>query len=169
MSDRKTLAIVGLDPKKLPWGTDETSPQCKELLNALTRATKEFYKQNFRRFSTTLSLGAGIWFAEEVMFLPEPHQFYCYIPYRGQESQWSQEDQERYRNLLAEADRTFVCGTGYSQDINLKNNKKMVDGCDMLIAVWDSETIDDVYSTIRYARTNNKPILQLNPKDYWGM
>ena len=40
---------------------------------------------------------------------------------------------------------------------------------DMIIAVWDSETTGGTYSTVRYARQNNKPILQLNPNDFWGV
>ena len=167
--DIKTVGVTGLRPQKLPWGTGEDNPQCQALKDTMGRALNKFYHQGYRRFATGMALGPDIWFAEEVLFLPDPKELYCFIPYRGQENGWNPEDQDRYRDILHEADKVIVAGSGYTPNIMFERNKMMVDASDMIIAVWDSETTGGTYSTIRYARQNNKPILQLNPNDFWGV
>ena len=163
----KTLGITGLRPHKMPWGQGENNESCTALRKDLGKAIEKFYNKGYSRFATGMALGPDTWFAEEVMFLPQPRELCCYIPYRGHENGWNPEDQDEYRDLLKEADKIIVAGKGYTKNIMTKRDRMLVDDCDALIAVWDGKTTGGTQHTVEYARKVGVPVKIIDPMYYW--
>ncbi len=164
----KTLGITGLRPQKLPWGFNENDSRCIQLREKLSKYVKKFQDDGYTRFITGMALGPDIWFAEDVINLPEPRILECYCAFRGQENGWSNPDyQDRYHDILNEANFVKYCSKGYSSGVYLERDKKLVDECDMMIAIWDGQTEGGTQSTVIYARQKNIPVLMINPKEFW--
>lgn len=84
----------------------------------------------------------------------------CASPYRGFESRWSREWQERYRRVMGQADLVrFIC-PGYSGDCFQRRNQWMVDHSARVIAVYNGQP-SGTRNTIEYARRCNVPVILL--------
>lgn len=86
------------------------------------------------------------------------------VPCAGQESQWPQEAQMRYRALLARADKVTVVGVSYSPRIMQERNEYMVRHSDGVVALWDGST-GGTSNCVRYAEKQGVPIVNL--WDWW--
>lgn len=81
------------------------------------------------------------------------------IPFKGQESAWSQFSQARYHELLAKASRiVYVCEPGYAKEKMQRRNEWMVDNSNVLVAFWNG-TDGGTANCVRYARKQNKPVV----------
>lgn len=99
------------------------------------------------------------------------------VPFERQCAMWNDKDVDRYYNQLDRADKvTYVdyleeySIKGYDRDVYYPakmqmRNRYMVDKCDLLIAVWDGSESGGTYNCIKYARSKNKDIIIINPKE----
>jgi uncharacterized phage-like protein YoqJ len=68
-------------------------------------------------------------------------EFDAYVPFGGQESKWPKQSQMRYRTYLTYARQIVVCSEGgYSAKAMQVRNERMVDVCDVLVALWDGSS-----------------------------
>ena len=75
----------------------------------------------------------------------------CASPYKGFESRWSRGWQQRYRQVMEQADLVrFIC-PGYSRDCFQRRNEWMVDRSARVIAAYNGEP-GGTRNTVEYAR-----------------
>lgn len=97
------------------------------------------------------ALGWDTAIAEASYLLKVPYK--VYVPFAGQESKWPASAQKFYRALLREASEVVECSEpGYSVAKMHVRNHRMVDDCDVLLALWDGSD-GGTASAVRYAKT----------------
>lgn len=110
-----------------------------------------------------MALGWDMAIAEAAIVLDIP--FVAAVPFRGQESRWPKNTQERYFSLLSLAkDVVYVCEDGYAPWKMQKRNEWLVDNSDLVIALWNG-TSGGTSNCIKYAEKIDKKII--NVWDYW--
>lgn len=62
---------------------------------------------------------------------------HAYVPFYGQESQWTDHAKRVYRSLLHRCDSVIFCADRPSKDAYLLRNAVMVQNADVAVAVWD--------------------------------
>jgi uncharacterized phage-like protein YoqJ len=83
-----------------------------------------------------MALGWDMAVAEAAINLDIP--FHAYIPFAGQELVWPMSSKLVYNSLLRKAQQVIICSEGdFSKRAMQIRNERMVDNCDMLIALWD--------------------------------
>lgn len=96
--------------------------------------------------------------------------FVAAVPFEGQERSWPRDSQERYRFLLAHAERVHVVctiapeymdRTWWVADAMTARNAWMVDNCDAVAALWDGSDRGGTANCVRYARSAGKPVMNL--------
>lgn len=112
-----------------------------------------------------MALGIDTIFAELCIQIKIP--FAAYIPCRYQHKMWPQKSKDRYSKILKKASRiVLVSDCEYNSSVMQKRNEAMVDdiGDDgVVIAVWDGSR-GGTANCIDYAKSKNKTIIQINPK-----
>lgn len=122
-----------------------------------------FVSLNPEKVISGMALGFDQYFANVAVQLNIP--LIAAVPFVGQESVWSIQDQKRYNKLLKSAAEVIIVSPGsYSADKMHIRNKYLVDNCDLLIAAWDG-TPGGTGSCINYAKSQNRKITFLNLKD----
>lgn len=84
--------------------------------------------------------------------------FVAAVPFRGQENQWPQKSQERYRQLLSFAHKiVYVSGGGYAASKMHARNEWMVDRADKIVALWNGSR-GGAGACLSYAQAKSKPV-----------
>lgn len=138
--------FTGHRPEKLHKPEEQIK---KDLEAAILQAVDD----GFVTFISGMARGVDIWAAEMVLRLrvsnPAIH-LVAASPYRGFESRWSADWQERYNSILQQADLVrFICPS-YSPDCFQRRNEWMVDRSSRVIAVFNGES-GCTRNTIEYA------------------
>lgn len=88
--------------------------------------------------------------------------FDAYVPFRGQEAKWPKYAVQRYKFLLDKAKEVkYISSPGYSGLKMHLRNEAMVDACNVVLALWNGKPEGGTYSCIEYAKTKDKPIINL--------
>ena len=106
-----TCAFTGHRPEKLPWGENETDPECAALKNRIYHVCRELYERGYRHFVCGMARGADFYFCEAVLRLKESCEgvvLIAAVPFRGQASSWGEADRARYEDLLSRCDRVAM-------------------------------------------------------------
>ena len=115
----------------------------------------------FQTFISGMARGVDLWAAEIVLALRDEGaavRLICASPYRGFESRWSREWQERYCRVMERADLVrFIC-PGYSRDCFQRRNQWMVDHSARVIAVYNGQP-SGTRNTIEYAKRCSVPVI----------
>lgn len=83
--------------------------------------------------------------------------FHAYIPFKGQETVWPQASRLYYLELLKLSEHIEVCSDGgFSAAAMSQRNRRMVDACDGLVALWDGSS-GGTCNCIGYATFAGKP------------
>ena len=85
------------------------------------------------------------------------------LAFKGQESNWSDEDKRKYKILLDFADEVHVSSETPSKSAYLDRDRWVVDSSDYMIALWNKEKTGGTAYTVRYANEREKDIVNL-----WG-
>lgn len=129
--------------------------------NGLKREIRTAIADGFQTFISGMARGVDLWAAEEVLALRDEGaavRLICASPYRGFESRWSREWQERYHQVVERADLVrFIC-PGYSRDCFQRRNEWMVNHSARVIAVYNGGP-GGTRNTVEYARAQDVPIV----------
>jgi uncharacterized phage-like protein YoqJ len=129
---------------------------CREIEKAL----REFKPE---KIITGMALGGDQYAAMIAHKLGIP--FMAAIPFERQESKWPETSQKTYRLLRKLAsEEVIVSAGGYSADKMQARNKFMVDHCDKLIAVYNSDPNGGTANCVKYAKSINKDIFIIDPR-----
>lgn len=162
-----TCAFTGYRPEKLPFGDDETSPQCRSLKQRLYCEILQLAQKGVCTFITGMARGVDTWAAEIVLELRDAFpdrgiELWAAIPYSRQASAWSEADRQRRQRILARADKVEHISIDYSRGVLQKRNRWMVDHADCLLAVYDGKPGGTKY-TIDYACKKGVQIILIEP------
>lgn len=86
---------------------------------------------------------------------------WAYIPFVGQEQVWPQATRLYYLELLRRAEKVEVCSEGgFTKAAMHRRNRRMVDDCDSLLAMWDGSD-GGTAGCISYASFIGRPYTNL--------
>lgn len=82
------------------------------------------------------------------------------VPFEGQDSRWTGKDKKYYMHLLKGACQVVhVCDPGFAAWKMQKRNEWMVDNAEVVLALWDGVEQGGTWNCVRYAREQNKPVV----------
>lgn len=169
MNNKKiSCCFSGHRPDKLPWGFDESHPDCIRLKELLLKEILLKYRSGVTRFYTGMAAGVDMWCAELVLYIvknyPETElELIGVVPHIGQERSWTPDLRERYFNILENCNETVILRDHYVPGCMQNRNRYLVDNSSYLIAVI-SESKGGTRFTIDYARKKGLDIRIINPK-----
>lgn len=163
----KVCAFTGYRPHKLPFGDDESHPDCERLKQRLFCETLRLTREGVCIYISGMARGIDIWAAEIVLQLRETLpsreiQLWAAVPYDRQANGWDPEEQARYREVLDRADRVEFISHDYYNGCLQKRNRWMVDQSTHLIAVYNGQP-GGTKSTLDYARRKGLEITIIEP------
>lgn len=146
-----TVAGTGHRPEKL--GGYETWAYNALVVTAMT----VLHSLKPGKVISGMALGWDQALAEAALRMGVP--FTAAIPFKGQESRWPKESQERYRWLLGKADEVVDTSEGqpYHPRLMQVRNEWMVDNCDLLVALFDG-TPGGTANCVKYAKRVGRPV-----------
>lgn len=164
---RACYAFAGYRPHRLPYGNDESHPDCIKLKHRLMEVINRHLDMGIKTFITGMALGVDQWAAEIVLMEKEARpdddiELWCAIPYDKQAATWSEEERVRYQAILSKANRTDYVSHQYYTGCLFVRNRYMVDCATHLIAVYDGQK-GGTYHTINYAKKRGLTVTILNP------
>jgi len=131
-----------------------------EVISGLQKEIRQAVADGFQTFISGMARGVDLWAADIVLTLRDEGaaiRLICASPYRGFESRWSREWQERYRRVVKQADLVrFICPS-YSRDCFQRRNEWMVDHSARVIAVYNGQP-SGTRNTIEYAKRQGVPV-----------
>jgi uncharacterized phage-like protein YoqJ len=163
LNELKSCCFTGHRPDKLPWGRNESSPDCLYFKRVLTDALDSLYDSGYRHFICGMAQGTDMYFGEAVLALRQLHPdvtLEAAIPFPDQAAHWSRPMRERYDRLLQAADQQKVICPHYAPYCMMARNRYMVDKADLLIAAYNG-TPGGTQKTIAYACRKRRHIMQL--------
>jgi uncharacterized phage-like protein YoqJ len=140
----------------LPYGMDESHPDCVELKLAITEKIWNLYNSGISCFFCNCEYGLPLWAAEAIVGMRllkrRSAKINLIIPHENQAAVWSNEVRERYYNINAAADSVVILSTKYKEDCYRKADEFMIDHSIMLLTDGGNEYISE------YAKSKNKDI-----------
>jgi uncharacterized phage-like protein YoqJ len=167
MEKEKTCCFSGHRPNKLPWGYNETSNDCVDMIVKLGVEIEQMRKKGVTTFLTGMAMGTDMIAAELVLDLkyayPEEEiRLIAVVPYSGQSERWSRNYQIRYETILEQADEQIVLSPFYTKSCMHQRNRYMVDHSAHLIAVYGGEN-GGTKNTVEYAKRKGLDIVIIDP------
>ena len=131
----------------------------------LDQKIREAIDDGYTTFISGMARGVDIWAAQSVLRYQDmgyPVRLVCAVPYKGFETRWSEEWQQRYRLILRFADKVKFISRRYSPDCFQIRNEWMVDHASRLITVYHGAG-GGTQNTLSYAVLENLSIVFANP------
>lgn len=90
---------------------------------------------------------------------------HAYVPFIGQADKWPKRSCEEYSKLLLQCTETkVICPGSYSPEKMQIRNERMVDACDLVLALWDGSS-GGTANCVTYAEFDAmKPVTNLWPQ-----
>lgn len=93
-------------------------------------------------------------------------KFRLYLPCNNYAAPWPEASQQHLHNLMDKACRVLYVSDKYTPSCLDKRNRKMVDDCDELVAIWDGSK-SGTGNCVAYAYSVNKQVEIYDPnQDY---
>lgn len=128
----------------------------------LVRIAEQWLGENKNRIMSVISGGALGWdqaLATACLAVDIP--FYMYLPFEGFDSKWPEDSRYRLRALCNRAAVSmYVEEPGYAAWKMQSRNARMVDRCDLVLAMWDGSS-GGTANCIKYAQSRGRPIINL--------
>lgn len=161
-------AFTGHRPSKFPWRYDETDSRCKALKTALAEQVSALVSLGVTDYFSGMADGSDLWLSQIVLDLRKNDstlKLHCALPCEKQSESWSRSAQERYSNILKQADFITYVSHDYHKNCMMERNRFMVDQASILLAVCINPDVrrSGTAATVRYARKAGKKIILLNP------
>ena len=130
----------GHRPNRFHFGYDENHEDCLRI-KALLREWVEFlFKRDVTTFYSGFAVGVDLWASSIMLDLKKNYpniQLNAAIPFKAQSNHWSQEQQKRYHDLLAQCDHVTILHEKFTRVCYFERNRFMVDNSEYLLAVYD--------------------------------
>lgn len=162
----RACAFTGHRPKKLPWRSDETAPECAALKAALTEQIAALIEKGFTHFMSGMAEGTDVWAAQSVLAFREENpalKLHCILPCFNQSEKWSASSQARYRSILEQADSVIFINREDKKDCMLERNRFLVSYAATVLAVYNGERRGGTAATVRYARRLGREVIVIDP------
>ncbi|MEG1108757.1 MAG: SLOG family protein [Oscillospiraceae bacterium] len=159
----ETCCFTGHRMEKLPWGSDESDPNCRLLCKQISDAVEAVFASGVRHFICGMATGCDMYFCEAVIALRAEHEeltLEAAIPWEGQSKGWSKELKTRYHRLVEECDFYTLVQEQYSSDCLMRRNRYMVDNSSVIIAAYSGRP-GGTMSTLLYAMRQGLEIIEL--------
>ncbi len=150
-----TCAFTG--HRRIP--DDHASRMCELISVGISHA----YDLGCRRFIVGGAIGFDTLAAREVLRFRISHpdvSLLVFVPFIGQESQWSNRQKDAYNYILSSADEVKYISENYDANCMKRRNQAMVEECDLLIAYVDNPRSGSG-QTLRMAEFLGKEIINL--------
>lgn len=148
-------AVAFTGHRKVPFGKQH------EVELKLNKAIREHYQRGCRDFLCGMAIGFDMFAAEAVINLKKelPHiRLITVVPYRGQCERWNILLQNKYHELLKQADRIIILSEHYFNGCMLRRNDFMLENADHVIAFFNGKEEGSTYYTTKKAKAANKRI-----------
>ena len=134
-----------------------------EVKTLLEKAIYMAIQNGFTTFITGMAPGVDIWAAEIVLERRKYNMalhLICAIPHPGFEKRKSKYEEERYKNIIQNADYTRIICEQYFRACYQRRNEFMVDRSNLVIAVWNGAA-SGTKNTIDYAKRKGVSVVNL--------
>ena len=163
----KKIAFTGHRMIKLPYQS-ESDIRCIQLKRRLFCEAQKHLQADQTIYLSGMADGVDIWAAEAIIILKNAFpmrdiRLWAIIPYANQSKSWPFEQQQRYREVLAEVDKVIQISEEYNLSCLHQRNRRLVDEADHLIAVYDGKQPGGTRETIVYARKKGLDITIIEP------
>ena len=150
----RTLCFTGHRSQKLPWKFNEKNLRCQIMKFHLKNAIKRAIGDGYTDFISGMALGFDMICAEMVLKLKKKNpniKLECAIPCKNQEIKWNKQLQERYREILKQADKIWCGSENYNKLCMFERNKYMINNSSKVIALFDGKP-GGTAQTLNYAK-----------------
>lgn len=163
------IAITGHRPHKLGNDYDLTSDLIRKIKQELQHIITEYNdigRDNWTPLSLISGMALGIDTLWAELAIENKIPLIAAIPCSGQDLKWPIKSQKTYQDIITHPNctRNYISDKPYNSTCMQKRNEWMVDNCNLLIAVWDG-TSGGTANCVNYAKSVNKPIIYINPKE----
>ena len=159
--------IRNAPPKVIVAGTGHRPPKLGGYSDAAHQILIQYAEEALKyikpdKVISGMALGWDQALAQAAINLDIP--FIAAVPFKGQESRWPIESQERFKRLLSKADETVVTSSsgGYAAWKMTVRNKYMVNNASIILAMYDGSD-GGTKNCLNYAKIKNKKIINLYP------
>jgi uncharacterized phage-like protein YoqJ len=159
----KTACFFGHSYKSFPFKTDENNNDCiaiKMKIKEQIINLKETYKVT--HFISGQGLGVSQWCSEIVLDVKEQYPsiaLECALPNELQALWWTEEQRNRYFNILENCDRETIILNNHTRASYVNRDRYMIGKSKFVLAIWNGIKKGSTYNAIYYARRNNKQVI----------
>lgn len=150
----KTCCFTGHRPSRLPWGSDETAPDCLVLKERMEQELEKLYGRGYRHFISGMARGTDLYFAEAVLAMRQRYSdvtLEAAVPCRTQADGWNWKERARYRSILEQCNVETMVQQQYTRDCMLRRNRYMVERSGLVLAAYDGMGRGGTMYTLNYA------------------
>jgi len=155
--------VTGHRPNGFPFPPEDRE-SLLEYKRRLYAEVRELLDRGYRHFITGMADGVDLDFAIAVLFYKKKDpgiRLEAALPYPMIYTNSPVPYQKTKEEILSACDELTVVSETYFEGCMQKRNCYMVDKADMILAVWNGERKGGTWNTIRYARSQRKPIRYL--------
>lgn len=166
MIRRKACAFTGHRPSKLSWRYNESDPCCMALKAVLEEQIKMQIEAGTTDFLSGMAQGIDQICAELVLHQREKTpmlRLHCILPCMGQDAEWTDAAQRRYRSIIKQADSRVYVNRAYCKECMLERDRYMIECASTLLAVYNGVNRSGTAATVNYARKLGREIIIINP------
>lgn len=161
-----TCCFTGSRPHNLPF-RNENDLHYKSFIAKLEEEIVKAINDGYRHFISGMALGVDTYAANLVLKLRNelPNlnlTLEAAIPCPHQEKLWQPQQQNEYSKILSLCDKQTLVFDTYTSSCYQKRNEYMVDKSSLVIAVFNKHS-GGSYNTVKYAKSQNKEIIIINP------
>jgi uncharacterized phage-like protein YoqJ len=148
------LSFTGHRPQKLGGYSAETSGKLTVF------ASKSLEKLSPSKCIIGMAIGWDMAVARSCARMGIP--FVAAVPFVGQEKRWPDGPKREYARLLRQADSVEVIAPGGYEPFKMHlRNHWMVNNSNKLVALWNGDRDGGTFRCVEYAKTQNRPIINL--------
>lgn len=139
----------------------------EEVRTQLTTVVALAYKSGITCFYCGMALGFDLMAAEVVLSLKDKFsdiQLIAVVPFSGQSSRWTSSEQERYHQILSQANKVVTLSKDYFRGCLLRRNDYMLSHSCSVIAYYDGKPKGGTFYTVRKAERMKMNVVNIYGK-----
>ena len=161
----KTVAFTGHRPEKLPWGTNDNSPEGALFKFRLREALEYLIGRGYVNFLSGAARGFDTIAAEIVISLREVYPWVrltVVLPCADQAVRWNAEDKRRWENIVHNSDHVETLAPVYDKSCIFRRNRYLVDNADLVLAAYHKGSSGGTAMTVDYAHKKQVEVRRIS-------